>query len=163
MSFYPSEYEGNVWILCRCLAEIITGIASVVMICSSFIKTKQFSAACLLMVASALPALAQVETTGFQGAYFSNFDGVSPIINPLRDHLGGTLTGGLSEINGDGAVFQYGYFTSTTPLASFTASDWDSFVPITSADLPGGGMTRYTTTIGDTNSGAPPGFDLGGS
>lgn len=94
------------------------------------------------------PLGAQTQTTSFSASYIDDaFVNGLPVSNPLLDHLGAPLTAGGSGA-GDGAILQYGYFTSTADPSAFGASDWDTFVPITSAP-----ETRLITTIGDPGGG----------
>ena len=60
----------------------------------------------------------------------------------LRNELNSALPGGNLGINGDGAVFQLGYYVSATPGSNFGNGN---FVPLTGE----GSLFNVSTTIGD--------------
>ncbi len=81
-------------------------------------------------------------------------------LDPLVDAEGVPLTAGGSA-NGDGAIFQVGYFPGVSHLlapASYTQEEWTSFTPLTG--LGSLNAERHPTTIGGVDSRAtgPFGF-----
>lgn len=81
-------------------------------------------------------------------------------LDPLVDMDGEPLTAGGSE-NGDGAIFQVGYFDGVSPMldpADYGDAEWEGFRPLTGIGSPN--AVRHPTSIGGVDSGAtgPFGF-----
>jgi hypothetical protein len=73
-------------------------------------------------------------------------------LDPLLDSEGVALTAG-TEVNGDGAIFQVGYFEGVSHLldpGAYGESEWERFTPLTGMGSPN--AERHPTTIGDVDS-----------